>query len=469
MRVIRRLRNKMVVTVLVIQAIVFALILVALNLAVGLSVLQETNASLRHFVRHDVSVLERRHDLAQSRMKDIPLPEGQENQRSHGKAEVVPSPWRQFFSTMMSFAGQRRFRNLFGITYDIEGNLASILAPYFPRYTDQELGAIIAQGLELELSDRPLLLSSSIGTFLYIKKDTSQGSLVALADITRDLQTAGNLLLISGGIYLLSIVVSALVAWFLAERSVRPVEEAFEAQKHFIADAGHELKTPVSVVAANADALAGEIGENKWLGYIKSETQRMAGLINDLLYLAKSDAGRMPLLHSSMDLSRVVAAASLPFESIVFEQEKQLELDIEEGVEWIGDSGGISQVVVILLDNAIKNSPAGARIRVSLSMEANRWGQGRFGKRHSHPVLTVWNQGEGLSREEMALVFKRFYRGDSSRTRETGGHGLGLSIAQAIARAHQGSIAVEGQQGSWISFSLHLGCPPRHGSQVEGV
>ena len=102
-------------------------------------------------------------------------------------------------------------------------------------------------------------------------------------------------------------------------------------------------------------------------------------------------------------------------------------------------------------------------------MEANRRGQGRFGKRHSHPVLTVWNQGEGLSREEMALVFKRFYRGDSSRTRETGGHGLGLSIAQAIARAHQGSIAVEGQQGSWISFSLHLGCPPRHGSQVERV
>ncbi len=469
MRVIRRLRNKMVVTVLVIQAIVFALILVALNLAVGLSVLQETKASLRHFVRHDVSVLERRHELAQSRMKDIPLPEGQESQRGHGKAEVVPSPWRQFFSTMMSFAGQRRFRNLFGITYDIEGNLASILAPYFPRYTDQELGAIIAQGLELELSDRPLLLSSPIGTFLYIKKATSQGSLVALADITRDLQTAGNLLLISGGIYLLSIVVSALVAWFLAERSVRPVEEAFEAQKQFIADAGHELKTPVSVVAANADALAGEIGENKWLGYIKSETQRMAGLINDLLYLAKSDAGRLPLLHSSMDLSRVVAAAALPFESIVFEQEKRLELDIEEGVEWIGDSGGISQVVVILLDNAIKNSPAGARIRVSLSMEANRRGQGRFGKRHSHPVLTVWNQGEGLSRDEMALVFKRFYRGDSSRTRETGGHGLGLSIALAIARAHQGSLAVEGQQGSWISFSLHLGFPPRHGTQTERV
>ncbi len=467
MRVIRRLKSKMVATVLAIQAIVFALILVALNLAVGLSVLQETKSSLHRFVRHDVSMLEKRNGLVQSPMRDIPLPEGQENQRGHGKAE--PSPWRQFFSTMMPFAGQRRFRNLFGITYDIEGNLASILASYFPRYTDQELGTIIAQGLELELSDSPLLLSSPIGTFLYIKKATSQGSLVALADITRDLQTAGNLLLISGGIYLLSIFASALVAWFLAERSVRPVEEAFEAQKQFIADAGHELKTPVSVVAANADALAGEIGENKWLGYIKSETQRMAGLINDLLYLARSDAGRTPLLHSSMDLSRVVAAAALPFESIVFEQEKRLELDIQEAVQWIGDSEGISQVVVILLDNAIKNSSAGARIRVSLSMEANRRGQGRFGKHHSHPVVTVWNQGEGLSREEMGLVFKRFYRGDSSRARETGGHGLGLSIAQAIARAHQGSIAVEGQQGSWISFSLHLGCPAHHGIHPAGA
>lgn len=457
MRVIKRLRNKMVVTVLVIQSIVFALVLIALNMAVGISVLQETKGSLQGFVVHDVPILEKRHDWVQSRTKDIPLSDAVRSRRNQTGFDEEPNVWRQFFSTMMPFTGQRHFRNIFGITYDMEGNFASILASFFPRYTDSELDSIIAQGLDLDFMDNPKIFFSSMGTFLYIKRVTPKGSLVALADITRELQTAGHLLLISCGIFFVSILISALVAWFLAKRSVRPVEEAFDTQKQFIADAGHELKTPISVVAANVDALAGEIGDNKWLGYIKYETQRMAHLINDLLYLAKNDAGRVPMMYSCLDLSRVVEAAVLPFESIVFEQEKQLELAIEEGIQWIGDSGGISQVVVILLDNAIKNSSAGAQIRVSLSMEQNRRGQGKFGKGHSHPVVTVYNQGEGLSQEEMKQVFKRFYRGDSSRTRETGGCGLGLSIAQAIAQAHNGTISVEGQQGSWISFSLHLG------------
>ena len=447
----------MVVTVLVIQAIVFALILIALNLAVSISVLHETKVSLHRFVEHDIPILEKRHDWVQRRMEDIPLPErGKINYNLEKPAEEA-NPWRQFFSIMIPFAGQRHFRNNFGITYDMEGNFASILAAFFPRYTDEELDAIIAQGLDLSFTEKPQFLFSPIGSFLYVKIGTPKGSLVALADITRELQTAGHLMLISGGIFLVSILVSTLVAWFLAERSVRPVEEAFETQKQFIADAGHELKTPVSVVAANADALAGEIGDNKWLGYIKYETQRMARLINDLLYLAKNDAGRVPMMYSNLDVSRVVEAAVLPFESLVFEQKKHLELAIEEGIQWIGDSGGISQVVVILLDNAIKNSPEGAQLRVSLSMEQNRRGQGRFGKGHNHPVVTVYNEGEGLSPEEMKQVFKRFYRSDSSRTRETGGCGLGLSIAQFIAQAHNGTISVEGQQGSWISFSLHLG------------
>jgi signal transduction histidine kinase len=130
--------------------------------------------------------------------------------------------------------------------------------------------------------------------------------------------------------------------------------------------------------------------------------------------------------------------------------------------------------VVILLDNAIKNSSAGAKIKVSLAMEGNRRGnrsssrgQGKFGKSHSHPVITVYNQGEGLSEEEIKQVFKRFYRSDSSRTRSTGGCGLGLAIAQAIAQAHEGSIVVDGQQGQWISFSLHLGLVQQNTGGVE--
>ena len=461
MKVIKRLQRKMVVTVLVIQAIVFALILIALNLMVSFSVLREMKASLRHFVHHNIPILEKRHDWVQSRMKDIPLTEENPPLRRQDDSLTDEKAWRHFFANVMPLANETLARNFFGITYDMEGKLASILDS-FPRYTEEEMKEFINLGLDLEFTEKPQMIFSSMGSFLYIKKNTNRGSLVALADFSREMKTAGRMMLVSVGIYIISILISAAVAWFVAKRSVRPVQEAFETQKQFIADAGHELKTPVSVVAANADALAGEIGDNKWLSYIKSETNRMAHLINDLLYLAKNDAGRVPLVYSTVDVSRVVEAAVLPFESIVYEQGKELELEIQEGVQWMCDGGGISQIVVILLDNAIKNSSTGAKIKVTLSMEGNRRGnrsanrsQGKFGK--THPVITVYNQGEGLSEEEIQQVFKRFYRSDSSRTRSTGGCGLGLAIAQAIAQAHQGSIVVEGQQGQWISFSLHLG------------
>ncbi|MCI6663779.1 MAG: HAMP domain-containing histidine kinase [Spirochaetia bacterium] len=459
MKVIKRLQRKMVVTVLVIQAIVFALVLISLNLMVSFSVLREMKGSLYHFVRHNIPILEKRHDWVQSRMKDIPLPESQVPLRKQTTPPNDENAWRNFFANVMPFANEALAKNFFGITYDMEGKLASILDT-FPRYTDEEMNELINLGLDLEFTEKPKMFFSSMGSFLYIKKNTSRGSLVALADFTREMKTAGRMMLVSVGIYLISIMISAAVAWFVAKRSVRPVQEAFETQKQFIADAGHELKTPVSVVAANVDALSGEIGDNKWLGYIKSEINRMARLINDLLYLAKNDAGHSALVYSSVDLSRVVEAAVLPFESIVFEQDKELELDIQEGVQWVCDGDGISQIVVILLDNAIKNSSAGAKIKVSFAMEGNRRGncsQGKFGKNHSHPVITVYNQGEGLSEAETKQIFKRFYRSDSSRTRTTGGCGLGLSIAQAIAQAHQGRIVVEGCQGQWISFSLHLG------------
>lgn len=458
MKVIRRLRNKMVVTVLTIQSIVFALVLISLNIAVLFFVLQETRSALYHFTAHDIPILEKRHDWVQSRIKDFPLPEEKHSMEIDKNYYKKQNPWRDFFSFLMPSSRQSRSKTFFGITYDIEGNLASVLSYFPPRYTEAELNSLVTQGLNLEFTDKSRFHFSSTGAFLYIKKTTPRGSLVALADFTREFQTAGHLLLISGGVFLISIVISALVAWFLAKRSVLPVQQAFETQKQFIADAGHELKTPVSVIAANVDALSGEIGENKWVDYIKSEIKLMARLINDLLYLAKNDAGRLPLVYSSFDLSRTVEAAVLPFESIIFEQEKYLELEIQEGIRWVGDADGISQAVVILLDNAIKNSSPEARIRVSLEMVSNRRAQGRFGKNHTHPVITVYNQGEGLSQKEMNQVFKRFYRSDSSRARETGGCGLGLSIAQAIAQNHQGSISVAGKEGEWISFGLHLGC-----------
>ena len=169
MKVIKRLQKKMVVTVLVIQAIVFALILISLNLMVSLSVLREMKASLHQFVRHNIPVLEKRHDWVQSRMKDIPFPEIQRPPRNQNELPNDENPWRNFFSSMMPFTNETLAKNFFGITYDMEGKLASILDS-FPRYTDEEMKELINLGLELEPTEKPKMIFSSMGSFLYIKK-----------------------------------------------------------------------------------------------------------------------------------------------------------------------------------------------------------------------------------------------------------------------------------------------------------
>jgi len=170
----------------------------------------------------------------------------------------------------------------------------------------------------------------------------------------------------------------------------------------------------------------------------------MALLVNDLLYLAKADSTENVYHMSDFDLSNIVMSASLPFESVAFESSKTLTFEIQEGIYYKGDESRIKQVIVILLDNAIKNANENGDVKVSLSVQNGK------------KVITVYNTGEGVDEEEAKKLFKRFYRGDSSRARETGGYGLGLSIAKTIVDAHKGKITIEGEKGKWVSFIVTL-------------
>lgn len=231
--------------------------------------------------------------------------------------------------------------------------------------------------------------------------------------------------LIFGG---LALVVFFFFSVFLARKIVAPLEENYHKQKQFISDAGHELKTPVSVVNANAELLSREIGDNKWLSNIQYENERMGILIAQLLDLARSENVTPQM--EKIDFSRLVSGEMLPFESVAFEKWLMLHSDIADGIELIGNGTQLKQLVSILLDNAIEHSSAKGEIYLSLKKE------------HDSVKLSVINSGEEIPIEQRKKIFERFYRMDTARNSEDKHYGLGLAIAKAIVNSHKGKIDV---------------------------
>lgn len=245
-------------------------------------------------------------------------------------------------------------------------------------------------------------------------------------------------------IYTCSIIFAFILTFILSGWALKPIKTAFVKQKQFVADASHELKTPLAVIGTNLDVLVGEVGENKWFGYIKGEVQRMSILVKDLLYLAKYDSSELLYEFKNFNLSRALTNATLPFESVAFEAGRTLEVNIEPKIEYNGDENRIKQLAIILLDNAIKNSTDDGNIKVTLKVLGSK------------KILSVYNTGDGLDEAQKKKIFERFYRSDVSRTRDTGGSGLGLSIAATIAQAHRAKITVTGKKGEWIEFTVVL-------------
>ena len=272
----------------------------------------------------------------------------------------------------------------------------------------------------------------------------ASGELAAMASLRR------SCLLVGCGGFLAFLGLSIL----LARWAVGPVDQAWRRQQQFVADASHELKTPLTVILANAELLAdpGCTGGERLAGNILTVARQMRSLVERLLELARMDVGKGEA-QEPVDLSRLVGDALLPFEPVFFEAGLTLESHVEEGI-WVRGSGvQLAQAADILLDNARKY--AAPESAVSLRLErTGRW-----------CLLRVATAGEPLTRQERQDVFKRFYRADPARARE-GGCGLGLSIAQSIAAAHRGRIWAEsGPAGNVFLIRLPV-CPGPSGPEA---
>ncbi len=238
-----------------------------------------------------------------------------------------------------------------------------------------------------------------------------------------------------------AIIALFFVAVFLAKQIVKPLEESYQKQKQFISDAGHELKTPVSVVNANAELLAREIGDNQWLANIQYENERMGKLVEQLLELARTENVTVQTEH--LDFSRLVGGETLPFESVAFEKGLLLNCDIENGLFVDGNGAQLKQLVSILLDNAICHGSCGKYVTLQLKKE------------HSMARLSVVNDGEPIPPERQEHLFDRFYRADPARNSDDKHYGLGLAIAKSIVTAHKGKISAACYDGK-VEFSALL-------------
>ncbi len=272
----------------------------------------------------------------------------------------------------------------------------------------------------------------------------ASGELAAMASLRR------SCLLVGSGGFLAFLGLSIL----LARWAVGPVDQAWRRQQQFVADASHELKTPLTVILANAELLAdpGCTGGERLAGNILTVARQMRSLVERLLELARMDAGKGEA-QEPVDLSRLVGDALLPFEPVFFEAGLTLESRVEAGI-WVRGSGmQLAQAADILLDNARKYAAPGSAVSLRLE-RTGRW-----------CLLRVATAGEPLTRQERQDVFKRFYRADPARARE-GGCGLGLSIARSIAAAHRGRIWAEsGPAGNVFLIRLPV-CPKPSGPEA---
>lgn len=285
----------------------------------------------------------------------------------------------------------------------------------------------------------------------YLRETGRDGSVrIAFADKSWELSSLLPLLWSSLLVGSLALVVFFLISLFLSVLSLKPAEQAWEQQRRFVADASHELKTPLTVILANTDILLSHPvdsirEQSKWLEYTRDEALRMKGLVEDMLFLAKHDAAKVPVLAASLDLSELVQASCLGFEAVAFESGVILEADITPGLRIAGDPNSLRRLTAILLDNACKYAEGEKLVSVSLTREGNQ------------ALFSVRNSGSSIPSEHLEHLFDRFYRSDNARSRQDGGYGLGLSIAKSIAEAHKGSIRVtSGSEGTRFTVSLPI-------------
>ncbi len=286
------------------------------------------------------------------------------------------------------------------------------------------------------------------GSYKYYVVSTGQGEYMAIfLECQQELRSVRVFALASVLVAAVCITLVYILVMLFSKRAIDPVVRSVEKQKQFITDASHELKTPLTVITTSLKVLEMEVGEQKWICKAQAQAEKMSELVNDLVTLSRLDEEKPALRLADFNISEAVAEVAESFRDFAAAQGHALETDLPPGLTYRGDEYAIRQLVSILLDNAVKYSDADGPIR--LSLERTKRGV----------TLKTRNTCAGLDPAELDRLFDRFYRVEKSRSKQTGGFGVGLSIARSIAEAHKGSIRAECPDPHSIQFVVSLRYP----------
>lgn len=276
----------------------------------------------------------------------------------------------------------------------------------------------------------------SIDDYIYLVRILKSGNTVYIFVNNKEaLQNSKQFFIVSIFIFLLSVIVFTIISYYLSRWMIKPSEKAIKNQKIFVANISHDLKTPITIIRANADLIENEVKNKKSIKYIKQETEKLNHLVNEMLTLTRIDNTISKENFKSFNFGDSLFDVVLPFESIAYEKGIRFNINIDEVTDYFGDESNIQKLAEILIDNAMSYTAKGGIVDVDAYENSKA------------VTLSVTNTGEPISDEKKVEIFDRFYRESKSRERTGNHYGLGLSIANTIVKKHNGKITVESKNG----------------------
>ena len=276
----------------------------------------------------------------------------------------------------------------------------------------------------------------SIDDYIYLVRILKSGNTVYIFVNNKEaLQNSKQFFIVSIFIFLLSVIVFTIISYYLSRWMIKPSEKAIKNQKIFVANISHDLKTPITIIRANADLIENEVKNKKSIKYIQQETEKLNHLVNEMLTLTRIDNTISKENFKSLNFGDSLFDVVLPFESIAYEKGIRFNINIDEVTDYFGDENNIQKLAEILIDNAMSYTAKGGIVDVDAYENSKA------------VTLSVTNTGEPISDEKKVEIFDRFYRESKSRERTGNHYGLGLSIANTIVKKHNGKITVESKNG----------------------
>lgn len=280
------------------------------------------------------------------------------------------------------------------------------------------------------------------GNYRYLMEKDGDKTNVIFLDCTKSLDSAHTFLILSMFISIMGLIAVFLIMWIISDRIVKPIIDGYEKQKRFITDAGHDIKTPITIIDADAELLEMEIGENEWLSDIRKQSSRLASLTSDLIYLSRMEESESTPPHIDFPISDVIEEVVGSFGAPAKTKGITINTSIAPALFYRGDEDAVKKLITLLMDNAIKYSPEGETVKVSLK------------KLTRGVVIKISNLAPNLTSESVEHMFDRFYRSDPARS-SNGGFGIGLSVASAIVSSHKGKISAQ-KQGELLIIEVVL-------------